>query len=303
MKTLKKPKSIVFIAITIITISAISWSVWDTNRERLILATTTSTYDSGLLDELVPKFANQYHIYVDIISVGTGQAIVTAQAGDADVILVHSKFAELEFVEGGYGYHRVGIMYNDFIIVGPSSDPANISGLNNVTEAYIRIKNTGSQGGCVFLSRGDNSGTHKKEKSIWTTTGIEPSGDWYQEIGQGMGTILQMANQKQAYTMTDRGTWLSWKSKMTLKILTENDIILLNPYGVIPVDPAKHPRVHYQLAITFVQFLISAETQQMIGNFKKESEILFKPIARNVTLSVNLGFPNQEQELSWYDSQ
>ena len=303
LETLKKPRNLAIIAIAIIILSTVGWYVWDTNRERLILATTTSTYDSGLLDTLVPTFESKHHVYVDIISVGTGQAIATAEAGDADIILVHSKSAELAFVDGGYGYHRVGVMYNDFIIVGPSGDPANIQGLTNATEAFIRIANTGSEGECVFISRGDNSGTHKKEISVWAAAGIYPSGEWYLEIGQGMGTTLQMANEQQAYTLADRGTWLSWKADVTLEILTEGDTILLNPYAVIPVDPTKHSHVKNQLAINFVQYLISTETQQMIENFKKEGEILFKPIARDVSLSLSLGFPNQAQELNWYDSQ
>jgi tungstate transport system substrate-binding protein len=277
--------------------------MWDTNRERLILATTTSTYDSGLLDTLVPTFESNYHVYVDIISVGTGQAIATAEAGDADIILVHSKSAELAFIDGGYGYHRIGVMYNDFVIVGPTNDPADIQGLTNATEAFIRIANTGSEGACVFLSRGDNSGTNKKEISIWSTAGFDPSGDWYLEIGQGMGTTIQMANEQQAYTLADRGTWLSWTSDITLEILVEGDIMLLNPYAVIPVNPTKHAHVKNQLAIKLVQYLISTETQQVISAFKKEGEILFKPIARNVFLTVNLGFPNQAQELDWYDTQ
>ena len=302
MEGIKKPRTIALIVITIIALSTIGWYVWDNNRERLILATTTSTYDSGLLDELVPKFEDQYHVYVDIISVGTGQAIATAKAGDADIILVHSRSRELEFVDGGYGHHRIGIMYNDFVIVGPSNDPANIRGLNNVTEAFIRIEDVGNKDECVFLSRGDNSGTHTKEVSIWATAGIEPSLNWYLETGQGMGTTIQMTNEEQAYTLVDRGTWLSWKSDVTLEILTEGDLILLNPYGVIPVNPEKHSHVKNELAINFVKYLISTETQQMIGNFKKEGEVLFKPIARDVAQCVNLGFANQTQELSWYDA-
>ena len=303
MEVLKKQRTIAVIITAIIVLSTIGWYVWDTNRERLILATTTSTYDSGLLDELVPKFESQYHVYVDIISVGTGQAIATAEAGDADVVLVHSKSAELAFVNVGHGYHRIGVMYNDFVIVGPTTDPANIRGLSNVTEAFIRISNCGNQGECVFLSRGDNSGTHNKEVSVWTAAGIEPSADWYLEAGQGMGTTIQMANEEQAYTLADRGTWLSYKTDVTLEVLTEGDLILLNPYGVIPVNPEKHSNVKNQLAIKFVQYLISTETQQMIGDFKKEGEVLFKPIARDVSQCINLGFPNQAQELSWYDSQ
>jgi len=303
IEQIKRPRNLAIIAIAIIALSTLGWHIWDTNRERLILATTTSTYDSGLLDELVPTFESKYHVYVDPISVGTGQAIATAETGDADIILVYSKSAELTFVDGGYGYQRIAVKYNDFVIVGPSGDPANIQGLNKATQAFIRIANTGNEEECVFLSRGDNSGTNKKELSVWAATGIEPSGDWYLEIGEGMGTTLQMANDKHAYTSADRGTWLSWKADVTLEILTEGDAILLNPYAVIPVDPTKHSHVKNQLAINFVQYLISTETQQTIGEYKKEGEILFKPIARDVTLSVSLGFPNQAQELNWYDVQ
>ncbi len=303
MEFLKKPRTIAVLFIIIIALSTIGWYIWDTNRERLILATTTSTYDSGLLNEIVPKFEGQYHVYVDIISVGTGQAIATTETGDADIILVHSKSRELAFVDGGYGHHRIGVMYNDFVIIGPSSDPANIKGLNNVTEAFLRIENAGKKGECVFISRGDKSGTHTKEISVWNAAGIDPSIDWYLEIGQGMGPTIQMANEEQAYALADRGTWLSWKSDVTLDILTEGDLILLNPYAIIPVNPVKHSHVKNQLAIKFVQYLISTETQQMIGNFKKEDEVLFIPITRNVTQCISLGFPNQAHELNWYDSQ
>jgi tungstate transport system substrate-binding protein len=303
MEVLKKQRTITIIVIAIIIISTIGWYIWDYNRVRIVLATTTSTYDSGLLDLLIPKFESLNHVYVDIISIGTGQAIATAEAGDADVILVHAKSRELTFVASGYGYHRIGVMYNDYIIVGPSSDPANIKGLNNATEAFIRIMNAGREKKCFFLSRGDGSGTHTKELNIWISTGTELSGIWYQETGQGMGTTLTMSNELQAYTLTDRGTWISWKDDVNLEILTEGDIMLANPYAVIPVDPAKHPHVKNQLAIKFVQFLISIDTQKIIENFEKEGEVLFKPIARNIQLSINLDFTNQEQELNWYDSQ
>ena len=303
MDTIKKPRIIVALTVILVVASVGMWSLWESKRERLILATTTSTYDSGLLDALVPRFEAKYHAKVDVIAVGTGQAIATAEAGDADVVLVHSKSAELTFVAGGYGYHRVGVMYNDYVILGPSSDPAGIRGMANVAKAFLAIRDAGVQGACLFCSRGDNSGTHSEEKSIWSEAGVTPSGNWYLETGQGMGATLTVADQKQAYTIADRGTWVSYESKVNLAVLVEGDLKLLNPYAVIPVNPEKHPNTHSKMAVNFVQFLLSVEGQQAIGDFKREEEILFKPIARDIDLAKTLGFPDQQQELSWYDFQ
>ena len=276
-------------------------------KSTIVLATTTSTYDSGLLDYLMPIFQKKYNIEVHIISVGTGQAIENAKRGDADLVLVHSKQLELEFVNSTYGIHRVGVMYNDFMIIGPTSDPAGINGLANATEAFRRIAEAGAEGNAIFISRADKSGTNMLELSIWSRLGMLPSNKtqtWYLEAGAGMGTVLRMANEKRAYTLTDRATWLSFKKQLTnLKVLVEGDVILLNPYAVILVNPEKYPQRNYKGALMLAKWMISEEGQNLIANFKKEGETLFKPIARNFNKAHELGFPDQEGEIVWYDAQ
>jgi len=276
-------------------------------KSTIVLATTTSTYDSGLLDYLMPIFQKKYNIEVHIISVGTGQAIENAKRGDADLVLVHSKQLELEFVNSTYGIHRVGVMYNDFMIIGPTSDPAGINGLANATEAFRRIAEAGAEGNAIFISRADKSGTNMLELSIWSRLGMLPSNKtqtWYLEAGAGMGTVLRMANEKRAYTLTDRATWLSFKKQLTnFKVLVEGDVILLNPYAVILVNPEKYPQRNYKGALMLAKWIISEEGQNLIANFKKEGETLFKPIARNFNKAHELGFPDQEGEIVWYDAQ
>ena len=273
----------------------------------IVLATTTSTYDSGLLDYLMPIFERKYNAEVYIISVGTGQAIETAKRGDADLVLVHSRQLELEFVNSTYGIHRVGVMYNDFMIIGPTSDPAGINGLANATEAFRRIAEAGAKGNAIFISRADKSGTNMLELSIWKKLGITPSNKtqtWYLEAGAGMGTVLRMANEKGAYTLTDRATWLSFKNQLTnLKVLVEGDVILLNPYAIILVNPEKYPQRNYKGALKLAKWMISEEGQNLIANFKKEGETLFIPIARDFNKAHELGFPEQEKEIAWYDAQ
>lgn len=273
----------------------------------IVLATTTSTYDSGLLDYLMPIFQEEYGAEVHIIPVGTGQAIETAKRGDADLVLVHSRQLELEFVNSGHGVHRVGVMYNDFIIIGPTDDPAGIGGLTNATEAFRKIAEEGAKSNAQFISRADKSGTHMLELSIWEKLGLTPSNKtqtWYVEAGAGMGSVLRMANEKKAYTLTDRATWLSFKSQLAnLKVLVEGDVVLLNPYAIILVNPEKYPQRNYKGAITLAKWMISEEGQNLISNFKKEGETLFKPTARNIEMAHMLGFPEQENELAWYDAQ
>ncbi|MEM2995596.1 MAG: substrate-binding domain-containing protein [Candidatus Bathyarchaeia archaeon] len=273
----------------------------------IVLATTTSTYDSGLLDYLMPIFQEKHAAEVHIISVGTGQAIETAKRGDADLVLVHSRQLELEFVNSTYGVHRVGVMYNDFIIIGPANDPAGIGGLTNATETFRKIAEEGAKGNAQFISRADKSGTHMLELNIWKRLGLTSSNKtqiWYVEAGAGMGTVLRMANEKKAYTLTDRATWLSFKSQLAnLKVLVEGDVALLNPYAVILVNPEKYPQRNYKGALMLVKWMISEEGQNLIANFKKEGETLFKPIARKIELAHMLGFPEQEKELVWYDAQ
>ncbi|OQA47219.1 MAG: PBP superfamily domain protein [Chloroflexi bacterium ADurb.Bin325] len=257
-------------------------------RERLILATTTSTADSGLLDYILPDFESKYNADVDVIAVGTGQALEIGSKGDADVVLVHSRKGEDQFVADGHAKERFDVMYNDFIIVGPPADPAGIKGMETGKEALTAIAESESP----FVSRGDKSGTHTKELSIWASAGITPTAEmaWYHSIGQGMGDTLLFAQEQQAYTMTDRGTYLSMADKLPdLEIMVggesvaENkDKTLLNLYGVLAVNPDMHPNVKADLANKFVQWLISPEMQEKIGGYgvEKFGQPLFYPNAQ-----------------------
>jgi len=276
-------------------------------QQNLVLATTTSTYDSGLLEHVLPVFEKRYNVKVNIISKGTGESIEIAKRGDADLVLVHSRNLEEQFVKDGYGVHRVGVMYNDFIIIGPSDDPAGIAGESNATLAFEQISEAGAEGKAVFISRADKSGTNMLELSIWDSVGLRPSNKtnlWYIEAGAGMGAVLRMTNEKNAYTLTDRATWLSFRSQLShLGVLVEKDRILLNPYALILVNPEKYPQRNFKTALALVKFMISEEGQRLIGGFSKENETLFFPIARDFQLANRLGFPNQEYEVEWYDSQ
>jgi len=232
--------------------------------QKLTLATTTSTQDSGLLDYILPDFQKQYNTQVEVIAVGTGQAIKLGEDGNADVLLVHARSQEDAFMAAGHGVRREDMMYNDFVIVGLESDPAGIKGMTNAAEAFKKI----SQAQAPFVSRGDDSGTHTKEKAIWQAAGIEPSGSWYISAGQGMGAVLTMANEKQAYTLSDRATYLARTLEGTeLVILVEGDPILFNPYGVIAVNPAKSPQIKADLANKFIDWLVSLPTQELIAKF------------------------------------
>jgi tungstate transport system substrate-binding protein len=232
--------------------------------QELILATTTSTQDSGLLDVILPIFEQQFNVKVDVIAVGTGQALKLGEDGNADVLLVHARAQEDAFMEAGHGVRREDVMYNDFVIVGPESDPAGIKGMTSASEAFAQI----AAAQAPFVSRGDNSGTHTKEKTIWQAAGVEPSGDWYISAGQGMGAVLTMADEQQAYTLSDRATYLARTLEGTdLQILVEGDPILFNPYGVIAVNPDKSPEIHADLANEFIDWLISVPTQETIGQY------------------------------------
>ena len=268
-KILKGKKKIVFLIILII-ISLFPSRVIEA-QDRLLLATTTSTENSGLLDELLPPFEEKYDVRVDVVSVGTGQAINHGENGDADIILVHAEEAEKEFIEEGYGVNRRDVMYNDFVILGPEEDPANIEGLEDASLAFEKIADSES----TFVSRGDNSGTHMKELAIWEEAGIEPNPPWYLEAGQGMGATLNMAHEQEAYILADRGTYLAYMGDIDLKVLTEGDEILHNPYGIIPVNPELHPHVNYQMAMALLGFITSPEGQSIINEFLVEGEQLF----------------------------
>ena len=234
----------------------------------LTLATTTSTRDSGLLDILVPMFEKETGIDVKVVAVGSGQALELGRRGDADVLLTHAPEAEEQFMAEGHGEHRQGVMHNDFILVGPQTDPAQIAelqatGLLAITEAFRRIALDHSP----FISRGDESGTHIKEKKIWQEAGIEPQGDWYVRAGAGMAEALRIASEKRAYTLADRGTFLSQRDRLDLTIHSEGDPLLQNPYTVIVVSSEKHPGVNHQAASRFSEFLLSPKVQSIIGKF------------------------------------
>lgn len=270
--------------------------------ERIVLATTTSTYDSGLLNVLTPEFEQKYGVKGYVISVGTGQALELARRGDADLVLTHARDLEDKFVKDGYGVHRVGIMYNDFVIVGPASDVAKVRGVRNATLALQQIAKAGEGRGILFVSRADKSGTYQRELSLWSAAQVQPHRkSWYLEAGAGMGTVIRIASEKAAYVLTDRGTWIAFRSQVpNLELLVEKDPGLANPYAAILVNPEKHPKVNIKSAKLFVAFLLSAEGQGIIEGFKKGDETLFFPIAHNVKMSYELGFPNQSDELKWY---
>ncbi|MCC6165952.1 MAG: substrate-binding domain-containing protein [Caldilineaceae bacterium] len=231
---------------------------------RLILATTTSTQDSGLLDVILPDFEAQAGVDVDVIAVGTGQALKLGEDGNADVLLVHARNLEDAFMQASHGVRREDVMYNDFVIVGPAGDPAGIQGSATAAEAFAKI----AEAGAPFVSRGDESGTHNKELAVWKEAGIEPSGDWYISAGQGMGAVLTMANEQQAYTLSDRATYLARTLEGSdLVILMEGDPVLFNPYGVIAVNPDKNPAIQADLANQFVDWIISLPVQKKIAQF------------------------------------
>ena len=247
-------------------------------QKNLILATTTSTQDTGLLDVLIPVFEKKTGYFVKTIAVGSGQAMTMGEKGEADVLLVHSPDAEKKFMAQGFGINRLIVMHNDFIIIGPPADPAGIKAAKSTPEAFKKIAEAGS----LFLSRGDNSGTHAKENGIWKAAGIKPDGQkWYQQTGLGMGQTLNVAAEKKGYTIADRGTWLSMQQKLGLPILKEGDPILLNVYHVIQVNPAKWPKVNAEGAKAFSDFMVSVETQGIIKTFgvEKYGGALFFPDA------------------------
>jgi tungstate transport system substrate-binding protein len=246
-------------------------------RADIILATTTSTQDSGLLDLLLPIFQENNGYLVKTVAVGTGKALKMAEEGNADVLLVHASAAEKELMESGFGKERFLLMHNDFVIVGPPGDPAMVAGLNSTDEALARISNSGSS----FVSRGDDSGTHKQELALWNEANIEPAGEWYLESGQGMGASLKIASEKSAYTLADRGTYFALRENLDLVVFVEGHPSLLNVYHVILVNPDIWPNVNYEGASAFAKFLTSAEIQTLIGEFgiDRFGQPLFTPDA------------------------
>jgi tungstate transport system substrate-binding protein len=247
---------------------------------RIKCASTTSTQNSGLFDYLLPIFEKKTGIHVDVVAVGTGAAIEIGKRGDADMVMVHAKQQELKAVKEGAFVNRHDLMYNDFVIIGPANDPLKIKGMKSAVEAFKKI----AAAKTPFVSRGDKSGTNTKELAIWKTAGLDPKGQkWYLEVGQGMEKTQRIANEKRAYTLTDRGTWLSTKDKdkLDMAIVLEGDPVLFNQYGVMAVNPAKHKHIKYKEAMVFINWLISPEGQKVIAAYKdKHGNQLFTPNAK-----------------------
>lgn len=235
------------------------------------LATTTSTYNSGLLDYLLPKFEADHPYQIQVIPVGTGKALRLGRDGDVDLVLTHAPAAEKAFVDAGYGVEPHGVMYNDFVIVGPSDDPAGIAGGDDATQAFATL----AEDEALFVSRGDDSGTDKKEKILWEQAGVTPDFDGFRAAGQGMGEVLKMASELQGYTLTDRGTWLAMQDKLDLEIMVEGDTQLFNPYQVILVNPERYDGLDTEGARALAEWLISDEGQSLIDGFRLNGKVLF----------------------------
>lgn len=265
MQTISSGKCL-FRLLTILAGLAAFWAC-NTSPQILIVATTTSTADSGLLDDILPPFEDEAKATVRVLAVGTGQAIALGERGDADILLIHDRDREDRFVAEGWGTLRRDVMYNDFVVIGPVHDPAGVSNAASAAQAFARIAQAGVNNEAVFVSRADQSGTHSKELLVWQRAGIDPTGGWYKTTGQGMGDTLTVANEFQAYTFSDRATYLARQDRLDLKILLEGDSSLLNPYAVIPVNPERHPRVNHELALRFVEYITRYETQERIATF------------------------------------
>lgn len=241
----------------------------------LKMATTTSTDNSGLLKAILPSFQEESGYEVQVIAVGTGKALKMGMDGDVDVVLVHARAAEDKFVAEGYGDKRYDVMYNDFVLVGPETDPAGVKTVKTAAEALKKV----AEAEADFVSRGDDSGTHKKEKQLWAAAEVTPEGKWYREAGQGMGKVLQMAGELGSYTMADRGTWLAYESKSPLKVVLEGDEVMFNPYGIIAVSPKRYPDINNKGAQAFIDWIVSDAGQKMIADFKINDKQLFIPSA------------------------
>ncbi|MGA7064910.1 MAG: extracellular solute-binding protein [Pseudolabrys sp.] len=266
-----------FLALAAATVLA-SATVATAQDKSIVVSSTTSTQDSGLFGHILPLFKAKTGIDVKVVSQGTGQALDTGRRGDADVVFVHAKSAEEKFLAEGEGVKRYPVMYNDFVLIGPKGDPAGIKGMKDVAKALQVIKDQQAD----FISRGDRSGTHIAEINLWNGSGIDidkEKGPWYKSVGQGMGAALNTANASNAYVLSDRGTWLSFKNKGDLQILVEGDRRLFNQYGVMLVNPAKHPNVKKDLGQQFIDWLVSPEGQKAIADYKINGEQLFYPNA------------------------
>ena len=264
MKTVSLGKVLLAFVVALILLSGVTGTLQAAEQKTVILATTTSTQDSGLLDVLIPLFEQKTGYFVKTISVGSGQAMAMGAKGEADVLLVHSPAAEQKLVADGFGINRRLVMHNDFIIVGPPDDPAKIKGVKSTREAFKKI----AAADRLFLSRGDNSGTHSKEKDVWKAAGINQEKEkWYQQTGLGMGQTLNVAAEKKGYTLTDRATYLALKKNLGLDILNEGDSILLNIYHVIEINPAKWPKTNIPGGKAFADFMVAQDTQGVIKTF------------------------------------
>ena len=267
----------IWLAMALMAMAAMmSFPVGAADKNVIRLATTTSTSNSGLLDYLLPKFEQKCSCKVHVISVGTGKALKLGEDGNVDVVLVHARPAEDAFVAAGHGIDRRDVMYNDFVLIGPHNDPAKIKDEKDVINAMKKIAQSQSK----FVSRGDDSGTHQMEKSYWETANMKPEGRWYFSAGQGMGEVLQMSGEMRAYTLTDRGTYISFRDKIGLPILLQGDERMYNPYGIIAVNPKKYPDANYKGATELINWITSPEGQQLIGSFKVGDEQLFVPSAK-----------------------
>lgn len=259
-------------AAVLVLLFAVTFCSFSSAQQRLKMSTTTSTENSGLLKVLLPPFEKQCNCRVEVIAVGTGKAIKVAESGDVDVVFVHARKLEDKFVADGFGVNRRDVMYNDFVVLGPAKDPAGVKSAKTSAEAFKKIADHKA----VFVSRGDESGTHQKEKEIWAAAGVQPSGSWYRSAGQGMGEVIMMATEMRGYTLADRGTYNAFRhGKTDLQIVFQNEKGLFNPYGVIAVNPQKFPNVKYDLAMKFVNFVTSPQGQKIIANYKVEGDPVF----------------------------
>lgn len=268
---------IVLLLMTVIVSCGVTETPEAVTLDPITLATTTSTENSGLLEEILPHFEEMYSTQVKVVAVGTGQAMEMGKNGDADVLLVHAEPTEIQFVKDGHGVDRHRVMYNDFVIVGPEDDPAGLKEAAG-SDAALALKTVQSMK-VPFSSRGDNSGTHMKELELWQAAGVEPDGDWYKSVGKGMGSTLTFASEEKTYVMTDRATYLSMKDNLDLVILVEGDERMFNQYGVIKVNPEKHEGINKEGADRFVDWILSDEVQDMIAQFGKDKygQSLFVP--------------------------
>lgn len=267
-----------FSALCLVSLSFVQSSVFALEKPKnsvIKMSTTTSTENSGLLKFLLPKFEEKTGYSVQVIAVGSGKALKMGEDGDVDVVLSHAPAAEKEFVEKGFGDKRYPVMYNDFVVLGPEADPAGIKELKTTAESFAKIAETKSP----FISRGDDSGTHKKELKIWETAKIKPEGEWYREAGDGMEKVIQMSGELNAYTLADRGTWLAVMSKSPLKILHEGDKELFNPYGIMAVSQKRYPDINHDGAQALIDWMVSEEGQAAIASFKVNDMALFTPNA------------------------